>query len=29
MCEECVRPVVEAAVDDGVVHGGAHGQPQH
>ena len=23
------RPVVEAAVDDGVVHGGAHGQPQH
>ena len=22
-------PAVEAAVDDGVVHGGAHRQPQH
>lgn len=25
----CCPPAVEAAVDDGVVHGGAHGQPQH
>lgn len=27
MCVCTDRPVVEAAVDDGVVHGGAHGQP--
>ena len=25
----CHSPAVEAAVDDGVVHGGAHRQPQH
>lgn len=26
---EPLSPAVEAAVDDGVVYGGAHGQPQH
>ena len=28
-CPFCHSPAVEAAVDDGVVHGGAHRQPQH
>lgn len=26
--ESRAKPVVEAAVDDGIVHGGAHGQPE-